>query len=159
MFAVVDVDRFYITLFSALKQTRCLSCVRNCELFTCDQVTCSEVTPCGWLGVECQEAFKFSSPLHSDIFGISDHDLMFSQENPDDEMEEEVELTPAENMPAVTAQHQDYILHRVNLFVFVTVQHQDYILHRVNLSVCLCDCLTSRLHQTQISLTLQHMLA
>ena len=39
---------------------------------------------------------------------------MFSQENPDDEMEEQVEETPAENMPAVTAQHQDYILHRVS---------------------------------------------
>ena len=95
------------------------------------------VTPRGWLGVECRESFNCSSPLHADIFGISDHDLMFSQENPDDEMEEQVEETPAENMPAVTAQHQDYILHRVSF-----------------LSLCLCDCPTPGLHLAQGKLSL-----
>ena len=67
--------------------------------------------------------------LRPDIFGISDHDLMFSQENPAREMEEEEEI-PAENMPAVTAQHEDYIRHRVYfLYIGLFLPH---------LSACVC---------------------
>ncbi|XP_076472962.1 DNA excision repair protein ERCC-6-like [Babylonia areolata] len=50
--------------------------------------------------------------LHSlDIFGISDHDLMFSQESPVHETEED--MVPGGNVAPVPAQHTDYIKHRV----------------------------------------------